>query len=167
MNAGRWDRRWPARRWRYTRVRQVPWTPLFQALAQPPMYPRRAWLQWVRQAQARHREWLEEDYEESERCDREMEAETEDEEEGEQRTPQEQQAAPPKALPPAHTRRTALFAVFDEMEGQGEEFLRDGRPRVENVNDRLRDHGQEANATRTEIDEAFAVWRQSHGSEAP
>jgi hypothetical protein len=92
--------------------------------------------------------------------------EAEDEEEGEQPTPQNQQAAPPKALPPAQDRRTVLFAVFDDMGGQEEEFLRDGRPRVENVNERLRDHGQEANATRTEIDEAFAAWRQSHGSEA-
>jgi hypothetical protein len=56
-----------------------------------------------------------------------------------------------------------LFAAFDEMEGQEEEFLRDGRPRVENVNDRLRDQGQEANATRKEIDEAFVAWRQSRG----
>jgi hypothetical protein len=166
MNAGRWGRRWPARRWRYTRVRQVPWTPLFRALAQPPVYPRRAWLRWVRQAQARRREWLEEDYEESELFDREME-EAEDEQEGAQPTPQKQQATPPKALPPAQTRRTVLCAVFDEMEGQEEEFLRDGRPRVENVNERLRDHGQEANATRTEIDEAFAAWRQSHSSEGP
>jgi hypothetical protein len=165
MNAGRWGRRWPARRWRYTRVRQVPWTPLFRALAQPPIYPRRAWLWWVGRAQARRREWLEEDYEESELYDQEMEAEAEDEEEGEQRTPQEQPASPPKALPPAQTRRTALFAAFDEMKGQEEEFLKDGRPRVENVNDRLRDHGQEANATRTEIDEAFAAWKQSRGSE--
>jgi hypothetical protein len=128
------------------------------------MYPRRTWLQWVRQAQARHGEWLDEDYEESELCGQEMEAEAADEEEGEQRTPQEQQAPPPQALPPAHTRRTALFAVFDEMAGQEEEFLRDGRPRVENVNERLRDYGQEANATRTEIDEAFAAWRQNHAS---
>jgi hypothetical protein len=138
---------------------------LFQELAQPPIYPRRAWLQWVRQAQSRRGEWLEEDYEEGELCDQEMEAE--DEEEAEQRTPQEQQASPPRALPPAQTRRTALFAVFAEMEGQEEELLRDGRPRVENVNERLRDHGQEANATRTEIDEVFAAWRQRHSSEAP
>ncbi len=144
----------------------MPWTPLFRALAQPPVYPRRAWLRWVRQAQARRREWLEEDYEESELFDREME-EAEDEQEGEQPTPQKQQATPPKALPPAQTRRTVLCAVFDEMEGQEEEFLRDGRPRVENVNERLRDHGQEANATRTEIDEVFAAWRQSHSSEGP
>jgi hypothetical protein len=96
-----------------------------------------------------------------------MEAEAEDEEEREQRTPQGQQASPPKELPPAPTRCTALFAAFDEMEGQEEEFLRDGRPRVENVNDRLRDHGQETNATRKEIDEAFAAWKQSRGSATP
>jgi hypothetical protein len=94
-----------------------------------------------------------------------MGAETQEAEELEQRTPQEQQTSP-RALPPIHTRRTALFAVFDEMEGQAEEFLRDGRPRVENVNDRLRTHGQEADATRPEIDEVFAAWRQSHGLEA-
>jgi hypothetical protein len=139
---------------------------LAQALAQPSVYSRRAWLWWVRQAQARRREWLEEGYEGSEPFDREMEAEAEEEEEREQRTSQGPQASPPKALPPAPTRRTALFTAFEEMEGQEEEFLRDGRPRVENVNERLRDHGQEANATRTEIDEAFAAWRQSHGSEA-
>jgi hypothetical protein len=52
------------------------------------------------------------------------------------------------------------------MEGQEEEFLSDGRPRVENVNERLRAHGQEENATRQEIDEAFAAWRQSRGLEA-
>jgi len=140
---------------------------LFQALAPPPIYPRRAWLWWVRQAQARRREWLEEGYEGSEPFDHEMEAEAAEEEEREQRTPEGQQASPPMALPPAHTRRTALFAVFDGMKGQGEEFLKDGRPRVENVNDRLRDHGQEANAIRKEIDEAFAAWRQSRGSETP
>lgn len=139
--------------------------PLFQALAQPPLYPRRAWLWWVRQAQARRRAWFEEGYERSQPCGDEMEAEAEDAEEREQRTPPGRPASPPQALPPAPTRRTALFAVFDEMEGQEEEFLRDGRPRVENVNDRLREHGQEANATRTEIDQAFAAWRQSRDSE--
>jgi len=70
-------------------------------------------------------------------------------------------------LPPADTRRAALFAVFDEMEGHEEEFLQDGRPRVENVNDRLSTPSEQGNATRTEIDEAFTAWRQSHGSEAP
>ena len=165
MNTGRWCRRWPAMRWRHTRVRPVLWAPLFQALAQPPVYPRRAWIWWVRQAHARRREWLEEGYEESELFERETGAEAE--EEREPRTPQGQQASPPRALPPAHTQRAALFTVFDEMEGREEEFLRDGRPRVENVNERLRAHSQEANATRTEIDEAFAAWRQSHGLEAP
>jgi len=152
-------------RWRHTRGRPVLWAPLFQALAQPPVYPRRAWIRWVRQAHARRREWLEEGYEESELFERRTEAEAE--EEREPRTPQGQQASPPRALPPAHTRRAALFAVFDEMEGQEEEFLSDGRPRVENVNERLRAHGQEENATRQEIDEAFAAWRQSRGLEAP
>jgi len=88
-------------------------------------------------------------------------------EEREPRIPQVQQASPPKALPPADTRRAALFAVFDEMEGHEEEFLQDGRPRVENVNDRLSTPSEQGNATRTEIDEAFTAWRQSHGSEAP
>ena len=164
MNAGRWGRRWSVMRWRPMRVRQGPWTPLLQALAQPSIYPRRAWIRWLRQAQARRREWLEEDHEESEQSDREMEAE--DEEEGEQPTPRGQQASPPQELLPANSRATALFAVFDEMEGQAEEFLNDGRPRVENVNERLRAHGQEANATRIEIDEAFAAWRQSRDLEA-
>jgi len=140
---------------------------VFQGLAQLPIYPRRAWLQWVRQVESRRRAWLEEDYEESGLCDQEMEAEAEDEEEAEHQTPQEQQASPPRVLPPAQPRRTALFTVFDEMAGQAEEFLKDGRPRVENVNERLREHGQEANATRIEIDEAFTAWRQSHDSEAP
>jgi hypothetical protein len=139
---------------------------LFQALTHPPIYPRRAWIRWVRQAQTRRREQLDEEYEGSERFDQEIEAETEEEEACEQQTPQEQQASPPQPLLPAHSRPTALFAVFDEMEGQKEEFLHDGRPRVEKVNDRLRAHGQMANATRTEIDEAFAAWRQSRGSEA-
>ena len=157
-------------RWGYIRVRQTPWTPLFQALAQPPMYPRRAWLRWawlrpVRQAMARRREWLEESYE-TELFDQELGAEVDDEEDEEEREPrtlQVQQASPPKALPPADTRRAALFAVFDEMEGHNEEFLHDGRSRVENVNDRLSTHGQEADATRKEIDEAFTAWGQSHG----
>jgi hypothetical protein len=140
---------------------------LFLALTQPPIYPRRAWFWWVRQAQARCGEWLEEGYEGSEPFDHEMDAEAEEEEEREQRTSQGQLVSPPQALPPAPTRLTVLFAAFDDMEGQEEEFLKDGRPRVENVNDRLRDHGQEANATRKEIDEAFAAWRQSRGSETP
>jgi hypothetical protein len=121
----------------------------------------------VRQAQARRRAWLEEGYEGSEPFDHEMAAEAEDEEERAQRTPQGQQASPPRELSRAPTRRTALFAAFDAMEGQEEELLKDGRPRVENVNDRLRDHGQEANATRKEIDEAFVAWRQSRGSGTP
>ena len=162
-------------RWRHTRVWQAPWRPLFQGLGQRSMYPQgawalRAWLRQVRQAQVWHREWLEEMYEWSEPLDRELIAEVEaeeNEEEREQRIPQVRQASPPKALPPADTRRTALFGVFDEMEGHNEEFLQDGRPRVENVNDRLSTHGQEADATRKEIDEAFTAWRQSHGSEAP
>jgi len=99
-------------------------------------------------------------YEWSEPSDRELE-------EREPRILQVQQASPPKALPPADTRRAALFAVFDEMEGHEEEFLQDGRPRVENVNDRLSTPSEQGNATRTEIDEAFTAWRQSHGSEAP
>jgi hypothetical protein len=135
-------------------------------MARPPIYSRRAWLRWIRQAQARRREWQAESYEESELFDREMEDEAEDVEEREQRTPQGQQASPPKALPPADTRRAALFAVFDEMAGQEEEFLLDGRPRVENVNSRLSTRGQNADATRREIDEAFAAWKQSHDSEA-
>jgi hypothetical protein len=159
MNAGRWGRRGRIR------GRQMPWTSLFQAWAQPPIDPRRPWIRWIRQARARRRGWLEEDYEEGEGSDQEMEVETEDEEEYEQRTPQRQQASPPQPLPSANTRPTAFFAVFDEMQGQEEGFLNDGRPRVENVNERLREHGQEANATRPEIDEVFAAWRQSRGLE--
>ena len=160
-------------RWRHTRVWQVPWRPLFLKLERWPTYPwrawtQRAWLRQVRQAQPWHREWLEAMYEWSEPLDRELVAEVEadeDEEEREQRISQVQQASPPKALPPADTRRTALFAVFDEMEGHKEEFLDDGRPRVENVNNRLSTRGQGAGATRKEIDQAFTAWKQRHASD--
>lgn len=162
-------------RWRHIRVWETPWTPLFQGFEQP-MYPARAWalrawLRQVREARVWHREWLEEMYEWSEPLDdRELMAEVEaeeDEEKREQRIPQVQPASPPKALPPADTRRAALFAVFDEMEGHHGEFLQDGRPRVENVNDRLSTRSAEGGATRKEIDEVFTAWKQSRGSEAP
>lgn len=62
-------------------------------------------------------------------------------------------------------RRDLYFAIFDEMRGHDEEFLEDGRPRVENVNSRLSERIQDPGATRREIDEVFEVWQQSRNPE--
>ena len=148
--------------WRHTRAYPAPWIPLFQVLGQPPMYPRRAWMRQVRRALARRRERRKEISERTKLLDREPEAEAG--EEREQQIPAYQQAALPQALPP-ETRRAALFAVFDEMAEHQEEFLQDGRPRVESVNDRLSARGQQVSATRKEIDEAFEAWKQGRASE--
>jgi hypothetical protein len=62
-------------------------------------------------------------------------------------------------------RRDLFFTIFDEMQEHDEEFLEDGRPRVENVNSRLTERNQEPGATRREIDEVFEVWKQSRNPE--
>lgn len=60
----------------------------------------------------------------------------------------------------AQDKRKLLFSIFDAMEGSDEEFIADGRPRVENVNDRAKALGfTEADFGREEIDKAFEAWQ--------
>jgi hypothetical protein len=140
---------------------------LFRGLGQRQMEPRRAWIRqaWLQQARRAlsfQREWLEMMRERIEIIDQNLA--TEIEEEAELRRPhrRSQQATRPLAQAPRESRRAALQAVFGEM--PQEDFLQDGRPRVESVNERLRARGIEAGASRNEIDEAFEIWKNRQQS---
>lgn len=147
MDAGRWGWRPQAMRWRRAQAR-------------------RAWLRQARQTLAFRRELLEMMRERIEILDRRLAAAFEEEEESARPTPAVQPVARREDRTPSDVRRAAFFAVFDEMEGHEENFLQDGKPRVEAVNDRLSASGQRAGATRNEIDEAFEAWEQSRNPEA-
>jgi hypothetical protein len=54
----------------------------------------------------------------------------------------------------------ALYTVFTDMADHEDEFLPDGRPRVEAVIARLRDMGLPGKVNRDDIDEAFAQWEK-------
>lgn len=147
MDAGRWGWRPQAMRWRRARARQ-------------------AWLRQARQTLAFRRVLLEMMRERIDILDRRLATEFEEEAESARPTQAVQRIARRKDRTRPDIRRAALFAVFDEMEEHEQEFLQDGKPRVEAVNDRLNARGQRASATRNEIDEAFEAWMQSRNPEA-
>jgi hypothetical protein len=167
--------------WGQSLGQQAPRIPLFRGLGEGPMEPRRAWTRqaWLLQARralAFQREWLDMMRERIELVDQSLAAEIEEEAEREQpRRRSRQGPRPGVATPPSRPgapsergtarerRRAALEAVFAEL--QEDEFLQDGMPRVENVNTRLSARGEEAGATRREIDEAFERWQKRQESE--
>jgi hypothetical protein len=167
--------------WRPSMAQQASRISLFMALGQRPMQPRGAWIRqaWLLQARralAFRRELLDRMREQIELVDESLAAEIEEEVEREQpRRRSPQGSRPGVATPPSRPgassergtarerRRTALEAVFAEL--QEDEFLQDGTPRVENVNTRLSARGEEAGATRREIDEAFESWKKRQESD--
>lgn len=61
----------------------------------------------------------------------------------------------------AQEKQRLLFSIFDAMQGNESEFIADGRPRVENVNDRAEKRGiEEPDFSREEIDKAFEAWQK-------
>jgi hypothetical protein len=167
--------------WRPRMAQQASRISLFMALGQRPMQPRGAWIRqaWLLQARralAFRRELLDRMREQIELVDESLAAEIEEEAERERLRPRLRRSPRPGvATPPSRPgapsergtarerRRAALEAVFAEL--QEDEFLQDGMPRVENVNSRLSARGEEAGATRREIDEAFESWKKRQASE--
>jgi hypothetical protein len=96
--------------------------------------------------------------------DQSLATELEEEQERERPRRRAQQGYRPQVQAPRENRGAALQAVFGEM--PKEEFLQDGRPRVESVNERLHARGHEVDATRNEIDEAFEIWKRTQESDS-
>jgi hypothetical protein len=184
MERGRWGRRLQSARWRQAMdwrrgmAQRASRIPLFRSMGQPPMQSGRAWIRqaWLLQARralAFRRGLLDRMLERLELVDECLAAAIEEDVERarprrrsqpgpppEVQTPPSQPSYPPERERAPDRRRAALEAVFEEMEGHEEEFLDDGRPRVENVNTRLSARGEQVGATRREVDEAFDAWKR-------
>jgi hypothetical protein len=171
MERGRWGRRLQPARWRQA----VDWRrgmaqhasriPPFRSMGQPSMQSGRAWIRqtWLlraRRALVFRRGLLVRMLERIELVDECLAVEIEEDLARERPRRRPQPSYPPERETTPARRRAALEAVFSAMEGHEEEFLDDGRPRVENVNTRLSARGGQVGTTRREVDEAFDAWKR-------